>query len=87
MLLTPPPNPLHMGRVAEVVSIVRFVQPAPLAGGLAGPATRLRPTEELPVGVMNVGSEECFAAAALASARLELHQAPNGKKTQAFDQS
>jgi hypothetical protein len=87
MLLAPLSNPLHVGRVAEVVSIGRLAQPASLAGGLAGPATRLGATEHLPVGIMNVGSEECFAAAALASAWLELHQAPDGKKTQAFDQS
>jgi hypothetical protein len=87
MLLAPLPNPLHVGRVTEVVSIGRLVQPAPLAGGLASPATRLGATEQLPVGIMNVGSEECFAAAALASASLELHQALDGKKTQALDQS
>jgi hypothetical protein len=36
---------------------------------------------------MNVRGEKCSAAAALASARLGLHRAPSGKKTQPFDQS
>jgi hypothetical protein len=81
------PHPLHIGLVAEVISIGRFAQPPALAGGFAGPAAIGGRTELLAGGIMAVGSEEVFAAAALASGVLGCHRDPIRKKTKRPTQS
>ena len=80
-------DPLHIGGVAEVVSIAGFPQPTPLTGGFAGPATFRSQTEKLTAGVMNVWSKTSFAAAALALVVLGTHRLPSGKKTRPSNQS
>jgi hypothetical protein len=87
MGFAPLPDPFHVLGVAEVISIAWFSQPAPLTGGLAGPATIRSQAEKLTAGIMNVRSEKCFAAAALASVRFATHRARNGKKTKPSNQS
>ena len=80
-------DPLHVLSVAEVISVGWFSQPAPLTGGFAGAATSGSQTEKLTVGIMNVGSEKYFAAAALASVELGTHRPPSGKKIRPANQS
>jgi hypothetical protein len=76
----PLPHSLYVCRIAEVISIVRFVQPPPLAGGFARVPTIHCPAIELSIGVVNIRTEKSFATAALASARLELHKRQTGRK-------
>ena len=87
MGFAPLPDPLHVGRVPEVVSIGRLTQPAPLAGSLAG-ATAVRcATVMLASPVMGLRREEETAAPALAAAGREIHRAPSRKKTRRAGQS
>jgi hypothetical protein len=87
MGFAPSLDPLHVLSVAEVISVACFSQPAPLTGGFAGPATSRSQTEKLTAGIMNVGNEKYFAAAALASVVLGTHRPPSGKKTGPTNQS
>jgi hypothetical protein len=87
MGFAPLPDPLHVLGIAEVISIAGFSQPAPLTGGLAGPAAIRSQTEKLTTGIVNVRSEKCLAAATLASLWIETHRPPNGKKTTPSNQS
>ena len=87
MGFAPLPDPLHVGRVPEVISIGRPAKPAPLAGGLAG-ATAIRGAAvKLASPVMGLRREEETAAPALAAAGREIHRAPRRKKTRRAGQS
>jgi hypothetical protein len=87
MRFAPLLDPLHVLGVVEVISTAWFSQPAPLTGGFACLATIRSRTEKLTTGIMNIGSEKHFAAAALASVVLGTHRLPSGKKTGPSDQS
>jgi len=87
MGFAPLPDPLHVGRVPEVVSVGRLAQPAPLTGGLAGAAASRSAAVELAAPVMGPGREEKIAAPALAAAGRENHRAPSRKKTRRAGQS
>ena len=87
MGFAPLSDPLHVLGVAEVISIAWFAQPAPLTGSFAGLATSRSQTENLTAGIMNVGGEKGFAAAALASIVLGTHRSPSAKKTDPSKQS
>ena len=87
MGVAPLPDPLHVLGVAEVISVAWLAQPSPLTRGFAGLATIRSQTEKLTAGIMNVRTEKCFAAAALASIGLGTHRPPSGKKTEPAKQS
>jgi hypothetical protein len=74
MGFTPLLHPLRVLSITEVISVSWFSQPAPLAGGFAGAPTSRRQTKQLAAGIMNVGSEEDFAATALAPRELGTHR-------------
>jgi hypothetical protein len=75
-----------MGLVAEVMFVLWFSKPALLAQSLAGPATIGGRAEKLPVGIMNLRSEENLATSAFASAALGAHRPKSGKKKHGLDQ-
>jgi hypothetical protein len=80
MGLSPLLNTPHILGPAEVISVARFVQPPPLAGGLARPATIRRQTIKLAGGIMPVRGKEKIAATALASSGNGTHRVPSRKK-------
>ena len=86
MSLAPLLDPFHMGLVAEVMLVLWFSKPAPLTRSLAGPATIGVRAEKLPVGIMNLRSEENLATSAFASATLGTHRSKSGKKKHDLDQ-
>ena len=87
MGLSPLLNAPHVLRTAEVIPVAGFVQPPPLAGGLAGPATIRGRTIKLAIRIMPVRRKENIAATALASSGNGTHRVPSGKKTPAPPQS
>ena len=87
MGFAPLPDPLHVGRVPEVIAIGRLTQPAPLTGGLAGATASRCATVKLASPVMGVRREEKTAARALAAAGREIHRAPSRKKMRRAGQS
>ena len=87
MGFAPLPDPLHVGRVPEVIAIGRLTQPAPLTGGLAGATASRCATVKLASPVMGVRREEKTAARALAAAGGEIHRAPSRKKMRRAGQS
>jgi hypothetical protein len=62
----PLPDTLDMGRAAEIIPVVRFVEPTALAGGLAGLAARGRGAVALAPGTARVGRKEGLTVLALA---------------------
>ena len=64
--LAPLPDTLDMGRAAEIIPVVRFVEPTALAGGLAGLLAPGRGAVALALGVARVGSKEGLTMLALA---------------------
>jgi len=54
---SPALHPLHMLGVAEVVAVLRLLQPPPLAIGLAGLSTAGLPAVPLAGGIFGVGGE------------------------------
>jgi hypothetical protein len=62
----PLPDALDMGRVAEIIPVVRFVMPTALAGGLTGLAARGLGAVALAPGAARVGSKEGLTVLALA---------------------
>jgi len=87
MGLAPLPDPLDVGRTSEVIAIGGLVQPATLTVGFTGPAAIGGQTEKLALGMMPVGREEFFAAAALASGGLGTHREPSCKKMKSATES
>ena len=85
--MAPGSDSFHVIGIAEVISVARFAQPAPLTGGLAGPATLWGQTVKLAAGIMPVRVEEKIAAAALASFVLGTHHSPSRKNIEAPVQS
>ena len=80
MGFAPLPDPLPVGRVPEAVSIGRPAQPAPRAGGLAGPPAVRGATVKLASPVTGPRREEKTAAPALAAAGREIQRAQAGRK-------
>ena len=62
----PLPDALDMGRVAEIIPVAWLVEPAALAGSLAGLAARGLGAVALAPGAARVGSKEGLTVLALA---------------------
>jgi hypothetical protein len=69
----PLPDTLDMGRAAEIIPVVRFVEPTALAGGLAGLAARGRGAVALAPGTARVGRKEGLTVLALAFGKWTSH--------------
>jgi hypothetical protein len=73
MVVAPLPHPLDIGGAAEVMAVIGFVQPPPLAGRFAGLSAWRLGTVVLPPHVAGVRIKECLTVLALTLSHVTYH--------------